>query len=138
VLLGLALGQKEAGERGLATDVVRLALFDRRMIASDLTEGLCAAAALGCDRPNRWAISLADVAAESDAHAVAVAVAIAETLPALTERPATKLVPLLRLLDETLAGSGAPAVEVARPTLERLTGAGGQAGRLARSVISRG
>jgi hypothetical protein len=137
-MLGLALGQKEAGERGLATDVVRLALADGRLTPPDLAEGLTAAAALDCDRPNRWAISLADVAAESDAHAVAVAEAIAGAMPALDERPAAKLVPLLRLLDELLAGTGTSPLDVARPSLELLTGAGGQAGRLARSILSRG
>jgi hypothetical protein len=137
-LLGLALGQKEAGERGLATDVVRLALADGRLTASDLAEGLTAVAEMACDRPNRWALSLAEVAAESDDHVSAVAEAIAQTLPALAERPAAKLVPLLRLFDELLAATDAPPVDVARPTLERLTGAGGQAGRLARSILSRG
>ena len=34
VLLGLALGQKEAGERGLATDVVRQAVADGRLDAA--------------------------------------------------------------------------------------------------------
>ena len=38
---------------------------------------------------------------------MAVAEAIAGSLPALAERPAAKLVPLLRLLDEFLAGTGA-------------------------------
>jgi hypothetical protein len=138
MLLGLALGQKEAGERGLATDVTRLALADGRVTASDLAEGLTATVAVACDRPNRWALSLADVAAESDAQAVAVAEALALTLPALAERPAAKLVPFLRLLDELMADTGTPPVEDARPALERLAGAGGQAGRLARSILSRG
>ena len=51
-LLGMALGAKEAGERGLASDVVGLALVDGRLTAPDLAEGLVAAAAVGCDRPN--------------------------------------------------------------------------------------
>ena len=137
-LLGLALGQKEAGERGLATDVVRLAIADGRLSASDLAEGLTAAAAIDCDRPNRWAISLAEVAASTDAHAVAVATAIARTLPALADRPPAKLVPFLRLLDELLAGTGAAPGAEARPVLDRLASSGGQAGRLARSIASRG
>lgn len=137
-LLGIALGAKEAGERGLATDVVRLALADGRLTASSLAEGLSASAAVTCDRPNRWAPSLADVAAHSHAHATAVAEAVARTLPALAGRPSAKLVPLLRLLDELLAGTGRPSAEDARPPLERLVAAGGQAGRLARSILSRG
>jgi hypothetical protein len=80
-LLGIALGAKEAGERGLATDVVRLALGDGRLTASDLAEGLRAAAAVACDRPNRWGLALADIAATSDAHAAAVAEAIAGSCP---------------------------------------------------------
>jgi hypothetical protein len=99
---------------------------------------LTAAAEVACDRPNRWALSLADVAADSDAHASAVAEAIALTLPALAERPAAKLVPLLRLFDELLAATATPPAKVARPSLQRLAGAGGQAGRLARSILSRG
>ena len=94
--------------------------------------------ALACDRPIRWARSLADVSAGSTGHATVVAEAIGRTLPALAERPPAKLVPLLRLLDELLAGTGTPASEVAGPFLERLAGAGGQSGRLARSVLSRG
>jgi uncharacterized protein DUF6493 len=136
-LLGIALGAKEAGERGLATDVVRLALADGRITAPDLAEGLTAAAAVVCDRPNRWALSLADVAASSDAHAAAVAEAVALSLPALAERPPAKVVPLLRLLDELLAGISAPVAADARPPLERLLQTGGQAGRLARSILSR-
>ena len=38
LLIGIALGQKEAGERGLATDVARLALADGRLTAPDLAE----------------------------------------------------------------------------------------------------
>jgi hypothetical protein len=137
-LLGIALGAKEAGERGLATDVVRLALGDGRMTASDLAEGLSAAAAAACDRPNRWALSLADVAATSDAHAAAVAEAVAAALPALAERPPAKLVPLLRALDEILAGTSTPPAPAARAVLATLASSGGQAGRLARSVLARG
>ena len=117
---------------------MRLALADGRLTAADLAEGLTAAAAVACDRPNRWALSLADVAADSDGHAAAVAEAIARTLPALAERPPAKLVPLLRLLDELLAGSGTAPAEAARGPLERIAATGGQAGRLARSILSRG
>ena len=137
-LIGIALGAREAGERGLATDVVRLALADGRLTASALAEGLMAAAAAACDRPNRWAVSLADVATGSTGHATAVADAIGPSLPALADRPPAKLVPLLRLLDELLAGSGTPPW----PTVARHSNAspagGGQAGRLARSILSRG
>jgi len=137
MLLGLALGQKEAGERGLATDVVRKAVADGRLRAVDLAEGLAATVPIACDRPSRWAISLADVAAHSDANATVVAEAFGRTLPALGERPPAKLVPLLRLLDELLASTGAPPVEDARPSLERLGRASGQASRLARSILAR-
>ena len=135
-LLGMALGAKEAGERGLASDVVGLALVDGRLTAPDLAQGLVAAAAVNCDRPNRWALSLADVAARSPAHAASVAEAVARSLTALAARPAAKLVPLLRLLDELVASTGVAATQAARPSLERLAAAGGQAGRLARSIMS--
>jgi hypothetical protein len=137
LLLGIALGAKEAGERGLAADVVGLALGDGRLAASGLAEGLTDAAAAACDRPIRWAVSLADVAARSDPHAAVVAEAVARSLPALADRPAAKLVPLLRLLDELLAGPGSPPAVEARSVLERVAGSGGQAGRLARSILSR-
>ncbi len=137
-LLGIALGAKEAGERGLATDIARLALADGRLTASTLADGLIAAAAVACDRPNRWAVSLADVASDSTSHAAAVAEAIARSLPALTGQPAARLVPLLRLLDELLAGVGGAPPEAARATLGPLAGAGGVAGRLARSILGRG
>ncbi len=117
-LVGIALGAKEAGERGLATDVVRLALADGRLTASDVAEGLTAAAAVACDRPIRWAISLADVASHSAGHAIAVAAAIARSLAAIADRPPGKLVPLLRLLDEILAGSDTPVMAEGRPALE--------------------
>lgn len=137
-LLGIALGAKEAGERGLATDVVRLALADGRLTASDLAAGLAAAAAADCDRPNRWSLSLTDVAAASREHAAAVAEAVAHTLPALADRPPARLVPILRLLDEQLASTSAMLAEDARPLVEGLGRAGGQASRLARSVLARG
>jgi hypothetical protein len=136
-LIGIALGAKEAGERGLATDVATLGLADGRLTAATLADGLTAAAAAACDRPNRWAVSLADVAAHSDECASAVAEAIGQTLPALAERPPAKLVPLLRLLDELLAGAGRPMTQEARPPLDRVAAAGGQAGRLARSILAR-
>jgi hypothetical protein len=138
VLLGIALGAKEAGERGLATDVVRVSIGDGRLTAADLGEGLTAAAGVALDRPNRWALALADVASDSDQHAAIVADAIGRSLPALADRSPAKLVPLLRVLDESLAGTGAPPAEEARPPLEHLAGAGGQTGRLARSILSRG
>ena len=137
-LLGIALGAKEPGERGLAADVVRLSLTDGRLTPSGLTEGLTAAATIACDRPNRWALALADVASSSIDHCAAVAEAIGWTLPALADRPAAKLVPLLRLLDETLAAAGAAPPAEARAALDRFAATGGQAGRLARSVLSRG
>ena len=136
-LIGIALGAKEAGERGLAGDVASLALADGRLVAATLAEGLSGAAALACDRPNRWALSLADVAAASEDHASAVAEAIGRALPALADRAPARLVPLLRLLDELLAGTGDRVFETARPSLERLAAAGGQAARLARSIQAR-
>jgi hypothetical protein len=137
-LVGIALGAKEAGERGLAADIARLALADGRLTASDLAEGLTAAASVDADRPNRWAESLAAVAADSPGHAAAVAEAIGGILPALVERPPAKLVPLLRVLDELLAGTGLPPAPAGRATLATLAGVGGQAGRLARSILARG
>jgi hypothetical protein len=137
MLLGLALGQKEAGERGLATDVARLAVADGRLGAVDLADGLAATVALDCDRPNRWAVSLADVAGHSDVTARVIAEAIGRTLPALAERPPAKIVPLLRLLDELLAATGALPVDDARAFLEQLGRSSGQAGRLARSILTR-
>jgi hypothetical protein len=136
-LLGLALGQKEAGERGLATDVVRQAAADGRLDAAALADGLSSTVAIDCDRPNRWALSLADVAAHSHATARVVAEAIGRTLPSLAERHPAKIVPLLRLLDELLAGPGDPPADDARPSLEHLGRASGQAGRLARSILAR-
>jgi hypothetical protein len=138
MLLGLALGAKEAGERGLAADIAGLAIADGRLAADGLAEGLTATVALACDRPNRWALALAEVASQSDRHATAVAEAIGRTLPALAERAPAKLVPLLRLLDELLAGTGRSPAEAARPVLEAIASSAGQAGRLARSILARG
>jgi hypothetical protein len=66
-----------------------------------------------------------------------VAEAIGRTLPALAERPPAKIVPLLRLLDELLAGMGTPPADDARAPLEHFGQASGQAGRLARSILAR-
>jgi hypothetical protein len=137
-LVGIALGAREAGERGLATDITRLALADGRLTAPTLAEGLTAAAAISCDRPNRWALSLSDVAATSADHAAAVADAIILSLPAVAGRPPAKLVPLLRVLDELLAGLGVPPAADGRPALAVLAAFAGQAGRLARSILARG
>lgn len=138
LLIAIALGAKEAGERGLAADVVALALADSRLDAAGLAEGLTGAAEVTADRPNRWAVSLADAAASSDRYVAAVAEAVGRALPSLASRPAAKLVPLLRLLDELLAGPGSAPAPEARPLLERLSGGGGHARRLARTILSRG
>jgi hypothetical protein len=137
-LLGIALGAKEAGERGLASDIARLAMADGRLDAVGLAQGMVAAAAVELDRPQRWALSLADVSVESDGHARIVAEAIARALLDLGGRPGGSLVALLRLLDELLASTaGAPALQ-ALPTLDSLATSGGQTGRLARSIRRRG
>jgi hypothetical protein len=136
-LIGIALGAKEAGERGLASDVVGLALADGRLSPEGLAGGLAAAAELGCDRPRRWALSLADVAAVSPAHSGAVAAAIGVTLPAIVDRRPTALVPLLRLLDELLAAPGSSPLTDGLATLRSLAERSGQTGRLARSILAR-
>jgi hypothetical protein len=136
-LVGIALGAKEAGERGLAADVARLAIQDGRLDAEGLARGLSAATAVGLDRPQRWARSLADVAADSHGHARAVAGGIGRALPVLRGRPPGPLVPLLRLLDELLARLGSSPPSEARAALEALAASGGQSGRLARTVLSR-
>ena len=48
---GIALGAKEAGERGLATDVARLAIADGRLEAAAIARGFASAAALGSTGP---------------------------------------------------------------------------------------
>ena len=81
MLLGLALGQKEQGSGDWRP---MSCAWRSRTVASTpqaLAEGLTATVAIDCDRPNRWAISLADVAAYSDANARVVAEAIGLTLP---------------------------------------------------------
>lgn len=137
-LVAIALGAKEAGERGLAADVARLAIADGRMDAASLAQGFARAASLGLDRPQRWAQSLSDVAADSDPHARIVAETIGRSLGAVRGRPAGSLVPLLRLLDELLAATGAGVVDDGLGPLEILGSSGGQAGRLARSILARG
>jgi len=136
-MVAIALGAREAGERGLAADIVRMALADGRLTAAGLSEGLAAAAALGCDRPMRWAASLGDVAGATPEHASAVADAISATLPSLVARPPGSLVPWLRLLDELLAETGSVAAPEGRGTLAALAARQGQAGRLARSALTR-
>jgi hypothetical protein len=137
-LLGIALAAKEPGERGLATDVARLGIADGRLFAAGLAEGLTHAADLGCDRPNRWALSLADVAAVSPEHTLRVSESLGLAWPALQDRPPAKLVPLLRLHDELLAVTSGGVDPSARPSLEHLVASAGQAGRLARSILARG
>ena len=139
MLLGVALGAKEPGERGLAADVVGFRPRGRPDDAARPRRGAVrGGAAIGRDRPNRWALSLADVAALSNDHAAAVASAVGRTMPALAERPPAKLVPLLRLLDETSAASGSAPDPAAGPPLSTIAATGGQAGRLARSILGRG
>jgi hypothetical protein len=137
-LLGIAIGAKEAGERGLATDIVRLALADGRMVDEQLAEGLVSAAVIGHDRPSRWALSLAEISAASDAQARAVIRATGGAMPALVHRPAAKLVPMLRLLDELLTETSESLPTAAKPPLHALAEREGQAGRLARSILARG
>jgi hypothetical protein len=136
-LLAIALGAKEAGERGLATDIVAIALQDGRLGPGELAEGLRAAAAVALDRPIRWAASLAEVAAGSSPRAAMVAEAIGRALPAIGHRPTAALVPVLRLLDELLAATNGAVADDARPPLTKLAGGGGQGGRLARSILVR-
>lgn len=137
-LLGIALGAKEAGERGLATDIARLALADGRVDATGLARGFGTAAAVALDRPQRWATSLADVAAESDLHARVVAEAIGLALASIVDRRPGSLVPLLRVLDELLAAAGTTVAPPARAPLDALARSSGLAGRLAKSIRGRG
>lgn len=53
-------------------------------------------------------------------------------------RRAAELAPLLRLVDELRLGLATGRSTQLRPVLESFAGAGGQAGRLARSILSRG
>ena len=137
LLLGVALGARETGERGLASDVVRQALSDGRLTAGRIAEGLAGATSLGVDRPNRWAGSLME-AAGSRGHAAALAEAIGLVLPAVADRPIAKLVPLLRALDELLAETGGAVAPEAADVLGRLSTGSGQAARVARSILERG
>ena len=137
-LIGIALGAKEAGERGLAADVARVAVSDGRLTATMLAQGLAAAAVVDLDRPRRWAQSLAELAAGSEAHARLAVEACGLVLPGLRDRLAGDLVPLLRLVDELLAQTGGISLDGgARPMLDELSRSSGQAGRLARSIIGR-
>ena len=134
-LLGIALGAKEAGERGLATDVVRLALGDGRLTraARRGARGRRGSAATArTDGRSRWPTS---PHLRCACRCVAEAIA---ALPALAERPPAKLVPLLRLLDEILAGTRAGLSDADAASLASLSAAGGQARRLARSILTRG
>ncbi len=71
----------------------------------------------------------------SNDHAAAVAEAIGRSLPAVCKQAPATLVPLLRLLDELLAGVGSALAQEGRPALTSVVAAGGQAGRLARSIL---
>jgi hypothetical protein len=138
LLVGTALGQREAGERGLAADVVITAIEDGRLDAAALADGLERAAARGVDRPRRWADALGNAAAASPGHAAVVAEAIARVLPAVADRRPADLIDLVRLLQELVAELGQPVHPAAHDALKALSGTGGRLSGIARALLAPG
>jgi hypothetical protein len=135
VLLGVALGAKDAAERGLAADVVIAAVEEGRIDESVLAGGLARVAELGVARPRRWATALADVAAVSSRHARIAQEASARAMGSLAGGSPGDTVPLLRLVLELVHETGEPLSP--EGTVGIATVGGGGLGRgLARSILS--
>ena len=134
-LLGVALGAKEAGERGLAADSLIAAVEHGRVDAVALSAGLGRAAELGLARPRRWAQSLADVAAVSELHARIVQEAAARSVGSLEGGQAGETVPLLRLIHELVHRTRGPLTVDAIAAIRTVAG-GGQSRRLADAILA--
>ena len=90
----------------------------------------------GLDRPKRWALSLADVAADSDRHAAAVAGASARALSALAERPPGCSSRCCGSSTSCWPARARPLAPEARPPVEPCA-IGRPGRRLARSILAR-
>ena len=123
-LVGLGLGAKERGERGLAADVAISAIAEGRLDGAALGDALRSTVSIDRARPRRWAEALTDVAAVSSAHAATVIVGVGAALPFLeTVRPA-ELVALLRLLRELVPQHPEALEPGAVEALQRMPGRG--------------
>jgi hypothetical protein len=123
-LLGVALGAKDRGERGLASDVAIAALAQARLDGAALGEALRSTVPIERARPRRWAEALADVAAVSSIHAIAVIGGVGSVLPSLESARPAELVALLRLLRELVPQQPDALEPGAVETLQRLPGRG--------------
>jgi Family of unknown function (DUF6493) len=134
-LLGVALGAKDAGERGLATDALIAAVDDGRADAKALAGGLGRAAELGLARPRRWATSLADAASVSDRHRRIVQESASRAIGALDGSPTGDTVALLRLVNELMHETREPLTDDAITAIRTVAG-GGQSRRLADAILA--
>lgn len=123
-LLGLGLGAKERGERGLAADVAIAAIGDGRLDGAALADALRSTVGVDRARPRRWAEALADVAAVSSDHSVAVIAGIGGVLSSLDQARPADLVALLRLLRELVPQHPRELDDAGLKALEGLPGRG--------------
>lgn len=134
-LLGLGLGARERGERGLAADVAIAAIAGGRLDGDRLGDALRSTFAIERARPRRWAEALADVSAVSPDHAAVVVAALVSVVPSLGSMAAAERVAMLRLLRELVPQHPGALHAAAAETLRSLPG-GGAAKRIVSEILA--
>jgi hypothetical protein len=136
LLLTLGLAAKDAGEHGLATDILIAAIDDGRMDGELLGGILAELLPSGLVKAARLAKTLAQAARPSPLHASMIATAIERSLRGDPAKAPRDLSQLLELLHELLAERAEPVRTAdARQYLQGLK-AGGKTGRLVRDLLS--
>jgi hypothetical protein len=135
--LTIALGAKQAGESGLATDILIAAIEDGRLDGSKL--GACMGELMftGLMKPQRWASTLGEVSRVSALHEQVVRLSIENALAAGGEsKPPRGLKSLLELYFNLAVSAGESVNnQAARRYLEKLQGSSGQ-GNIAKALIA--
>ncbi|MGE0324470.1 MAG: DUF6493 family protein [Polyangiaceae bacterium] len=134
LLLVTALGAKEPGEYGLATDVALAAIQDGRLGSDNLGAALRELLASGLIKPARWSKTLSDVANGSAAHAVVVKLALEQTL-VMSAEPPRDFAKLLELLQELCVRLNHGVVGEPRAQLEAVKGSN-KVAKLAKAILA--
>jgi hypothetical protein len=152
LLIAVTLQAKDPGERGLAVEAATALLADGRLTVQAVEGAYSNLADLtGAEavskyphrmlKPQRFAVSMGQIASASPAHALACQDIAAQTLDSfVTARgpvfvPVGQLAPILRLMVELAAQTGRPTPAVAGPSLERLAAGKGDTAKLADQLL---
>jgi hypothetical protein len=137
LLLALALGAKDAGERTLATDVLIAVISEKRLDCAALGSTLARLYCGQVPKANRLAAALTDAARVSRQHTDAVIMIIEFVLAGLQGRPPADLLALLSTLNDLLVTAGHGLRNTAARTYLSRLGGSSKAAALAKVLTAR-